>query len=650
MNLSTDVIISCYAMIVLTCTNCGKEEKPKPEPDPKPDPIAISVPELVDIPAGTFIMGDDQAAGENSDEKPAHKVTFTKGFKMGKYEITNAEYEVFDPMHKRGKDTSSTDNEAVVNVSYDDALAYCKWLSDATGRSFRLPTEAEWEYACRAGTTTAFYTGNELPSKFHKYQETSRNLEMRPIIVGKTDPNNWGLCDMHGNAEEWCLDWYAPYLSQDQTDPCGPSTGIYRVTRSGSHTTPVQYLRSANRMAAIHDDYHNQIGFRIVESDVVLNHYDSTEPVPANMRNVSQTKYWNESTSKTTNEPFWLEPIPFVIKPEDGTLFYSHNHQPAITWCDNGDLLAIWFTTINENGREMRVVASRLRHGSDSWEKASDFFKVPDRNMTGSSLLHLPDGSLLHMNGVANSGDWKYLSMSQRISHDNGATWSDPVLVTKGHAEGRQVISGPIVLKDGSVVQLCDGGAEGNRGSVFYISSDGCKTWETFWDGTQGNAQNKKVPGTVILGIHAGIVQLSDGSLMCLGRNNDIDGKMPMSISTDGGKTWNYSPSTFAPIGSGQRAVLMRLIEGPIMMATFGASGMQVCISDNDGISWTAPKLMTDGKTRTLDGGAHTGTFTMDSNHAEPKGYFAATQTPDGTIHLISSKIHYRFNLAWIRQ
>ena len=123
---------------------------------------------------------------------------------------------------------------------------------------------------------------------------------------------------------------------------------------------------------------------------------------------------------------------------------------------------------------------------------------------------------------------------------------------------------------------------------------------------------------------------------------------MPQSVSTDGGKTWTYSASIFDPIGSGQRAVLMRLNEGPIMMATFGAKGMQVCVSEDEGKSWSEPRLMTDGKTRTLDGGAHTGVFTMTADQAEPKGYFAATQTPDGTIHLISSRIHYRFNLAWI--
>lgn len=637
--------------------SCQRPENPgdsgtvvEPEPEPEPEPDDYTVPEMVEIPAGSFVMGSNYASGEDSDEAPAHRVTFSKGFKMSACEITNVLYEEFDPSHQRDKYTASRDNEPVINVDYNDALAYCKWLSEKSGRNFRLPTEAEWEYACRAGTTTPYNTGQSLPSNMQRSQQTNRNVGGDDMRVGRTTPNAWGLYDMHGNVEEWCMDWYAPYLSAELTDPAGPSEGVFRVLRGGSHGTPVRYLRSANRMAATPDDYHNQIGFRIVESDVQLNHYEASVAVPRNMRDVKQDKYWNASNSKGTDEPFWLEPVPFVIAPDDGTLFYSHNHQPAVTYCDNGDLLAIWYTCIEENGREMSVVASRLRAGAGEWESASDFFKVPDRNMTGSSLLHLDDGTLIHMNGVANSGDWQNLALCQRVSKDNGASWSDPVLVEKGHPKGRQVIAGPIVLDDGSIVQLCDAGAEGSCGTAFHITKDKGKSWECLWDGTMGFRQDITKPGGVIAGIHAGIVQLKDGSLMCFGRSNDINGRMPKSVSTDGGKTWSYSATPFAPIGTGQRHVLMRLNEGPIMLASFDSKGLFVSISEDEGQTWSSPKLMTDGKTRTLDGGAHTGTFTMTADQAEPKGYFAAVQTPDCTIHLLSSRIHYRFNLAWIRQ
>ena len=123
-----------------------------------------------------------------------------------------------------------------------------------------------------------------------------------------------------------------------------------------------------------------------------------------------------------------------------------------------------------------------------------------------------------------------------------------------------------------------------------------------------------------------------------------------MSVSTDKGKNWNYSITEWPLIGSGQRQVLLRLTEGPILFASFGSNGMFLTLSEDEGKTWSTPKLLTDGKTRTLDGGAFTGTFIMSATQAEPKGYFAGTQTPDGTIHLISSRIHYRFNLAWIKQ
>ena len=155
---------------------------------------------------------------------------------------------------------------------------------------------------------------------------------------------------------------------------------------------------------------------------------------------------------------------------------------------------------------------------------------------------------------------------------------------------------------------------------------------------------------------------------MALGRGNNINGKMPMSISKDMGVNWIYSASEFPPLGSGQRLVLRRLLEGPILLITFTnrntgmilkdsagrqgrVFGMFAALSFDEGKTWPVKRLLTDGgPARELDGGGNTGRFTMDPTHAEPRGYLAATQTPDGLIHLISSKQHYVFNLAWIQQ
>ncbi|GAF82298.1 unnamed protein product, partial [marine sediment metagenome] len=183
---------------------------------------------MIRVASGSFIMG--RSKGGDYDERPVHQVTVTQPFHMAATEVTNAQYEQFDPAHRelRGKlGFSKEDDEAVVFVSWHDAVAFCKWLSNREGRLYRLPTEAEWEYACRARTTTVYHTGETLPTAFHKNVRNSwlpspartEPGEIVSLQVGKTPPNAWGLHDMHGNVEEWCFDWYGPYVAGDQSDP-----------------------------------------------------------------------------------------------------------------------------------------------------------------------------------------------------------------------------------------------------------------------------------------------------------------------------------------------------------------------------------------------------------------------------------------------
>jgi formylglycine-generating enzyme required for sulfatase activity len=188
------------------------------------------------------------------DEQPNHEVTISEPFYMGICEVTNEQYEQFDPLHVylRGKLGFSIDNdEAVVFVTWHEARAFCDWLSEKEGLPYRLPTEAEWEYACRAGTTTHFNTGDALPEVYLKnpssswYPDPRRGRgreEVVPLHVGKTPPNQWGLYDMHGNVEEWCHDWYGPYEAGHQIDPVGRVDGDFKVTRGGSHATFAYYL------------------------------------------------------------------------------------------------------------------------------------------------------------------------------------------------------------------------------------------------------------------------------------------------------------------------------------------------------------------------------------------------------------------------
>ena len=617
---------------------------------------AQSLIETVEIPAGSFYMGSN-GEGEDADEAPVHRVTISQSFRMGKTEVTNAQFEAFCPSHKslRGKDgVSKEDDEAVVNVSYQDAVDFCKWLSEKEGKNYRLPTEAEWEYACRAGTYTKYYTGDYLPESMCRNQTIARNYQPVSLKAGSGVPNAFGLYNMHGNVEEWCLDWYGPYSDEAQTDPTGPATGLYRVTRGGSHHTPTDYLRSANRMAMLPDDRHSLTGFRVVQSDIQF-------PV-------------------LPETCFFLDPIPFVVAPEIPDVpFYAHNHQPSVTWCDNGDLLAIWFSANQENGRGMVVLQSRLKAGEDHWSPATLFFKVPDRNMTGSSLFNDGHGTLYHFNGVEAAGDWQNLMVVMRTSKDNGYTWTAPKIIAPEHAKRHQVISGTIRTSKGWLVQACDAGPEGHDGAAVLVSKDGGRSWEDPWDGAPKPEFREGTVGTTVAGIHAGVVELKDGSWMALGRGNTIVTKngskrMPMSVSEDGGATWRYSASPFPPIDGGQRLVLMRLREGPILLVSFTdhpqrtpedergmvfkrkdgteyrGYGMYAALSYDEGKTWPVRKLLSDGNERFLDGGAWTGFFVMDTSHAEPRGYLAGTQSPDGTIHIVSSRLHYRFDLKWLEQ
>lgn len=647
--------------------------------------VAQNIPEMVDIPAGTFLMGS-MGTGVNFDEAPAHMVRISHAFRMGRTEVTNAQYELFCPTHKqlRGRDSLCVkDDEPVTNVTWYDAVRYCQWLGEKTGRHFRLPTEAEWEYACRAGTLTPFSTGDGLPAVYHRNQQHTRYLRRVDLRVGQSPANAFGLCDMHGNVEEWCMDWYAPYPTDGATltDPTGPASGTMRVTRGGSHNTPERYLRSANRMAMLPDDSHSLTGFRIVEetenvTNLVISSPDERALAPTRKEKADQGNW-----EKAADTAFFAEPRVYVVPPAcgSGVPFYSHNHQPAITWCDNGDLLAIWFSAEAENSRDMVVLSSRLRKGENEWGEAEEFFRVPDRNLTGSSLVNDGHGTLYHFNGVEQAGDWRNLALAVRTSTDNGHSWSSPRIIEPEHAQRHQVIAGPIVLKDGTIAQLCDAGPEGDDGTSLHLFKDGKST-----DPWQGEPQKQPFAegqtGGSIAGIHAGIVELSDGSLFAMGRGtlsavNDKDGKprLPISISKDGGKTWTYHASPFPPIQGHQRLVLLRLSEGPLLLVsftdhptrtpldeqgmTFGEGknqykgyGMFAAVSYDEGKTWPVRKLLTDGKERILNGGAWTQFFRMDATHSEPRGYMAATQAPDGTIHLLSSRIHYAFNLKWLEK
>jgi formylglycine-generating enzyme required for sulfatase activity len=633
------------------------------------DPASLpAVPEikLVDIPAGSFAMGGDG----NFDEAPVHTVTISRPFKMAATDVTNTQYEAFDPGHKklRGKDGISTgDDEAVVFVSHDDAVAFCKWMTEKTGKPYRLPTEAEWEYACRAGTTTAYNTGPFLPEADQINQKAEWGPKPASLKVGERKPNAWGLFDMHGLVEQWCADWYGPYEAGDQTDPVGRKSGLFRVTRGGSFNTPVVHLRSAARFGTVPADSSWLIGFRVVLADA-----PTTLPMPPVRtprwgRDVSTEKF--DYPAPADQSPRFDKPIPYVnIAPaSNGPMYSRHNHCPGIAACPNGDLLVTFYTCNEESGREMAVAATRLRRGSDHFDPDEIFYKAPGRNMHATALWWDGKNTLYHFQGIGIGDGWQSLALMVRTSDDSGATWSDPTWISREHQLRNMPIAGVIGTSDGKIVVPCDAVTGGDGGSAVHVSSDAGKTWTDPGAGTvplRPKYSDPGVHGGSIAGIHAKLVELNDHRWMAFGRGDSIDGRMPMSITADAGKTWAYAPTVFPPITSGQRMVLMRLKEGPLLLVSFAndpgmeftdptgnkfvGHGMYAALSTDDGRTWPVRKLLTPGE-GTFDGQGWTGVFKTDTTHAEPKGYLAATQTPDGWIHLVSSGLYYRLNLAWLR-
>jgi formylglycine-generating enzyme required for sulfatase activity len=224
--------------------------------------------EFVWIESGCFKMGTPRKVGRGviPNEEPLHTVC-VDGFWMGKYEVTNAQYRKYKPDHssKENKGLSfNGDNQPVVYVNWDDAKEFNKWLTNRSedGYEFRLPTEAEWEYAARAGTTTTrFWDDNSDDACSYASFSDKRGMEFlkRPsnhncddgyavtAPVGSFKPNAFGLYDMLGNVWEWCEDWFGYYPSGSVTNPTGPASGKIRVVRGGSWNNALGYVRCSYR-------------------------------------------------------------------------------------------------------------------------------------------------------------------------------------------------------------------------------------------------------------------------------------------------------------------------------------------------------------------------------------------------------------------
>lgn len=225
-------------------------------------------PEMVLLPAGQFWMGSpEEEAGHEGNESPRHRVMISRRCAIGRFPVTFDEYDHFCEVTRREKPSDAgwgRGRRPVVNISWVEATAYCEWLAKETGREYRLPSEAEWEYACRAGTTTPYSFGDHLSPEQANYWNSERG---QTTAVGTFPVNPWGLSEMHGNVWEWCADGLRTYGHEAVTDPMGPmGIEVDRAMRGGSFGSSARITRSAFRGAGFPGSGRVEVGFRVARS------------------------------------------------------------------------------------------------------------------------------------------------------------------------------------------------------------------------------------------------------------------------------------------------------------------------------------------------------------------------------------------------
>jgi len=330
------LLMVCLCLAVPSTLFAQEPKEPSGKAEGPPKEIAVDLGgnvklKMVLIPAGEFLMGSGESAEDTvaflkktygddladaewfESEHPQHRVRITKPFYLGTYHVTRGQFRQFvtDTGYKadseRGEKPGAygwnpnksdfnekyswrkagfeqTDEQPVVNVSWNDAKAFCEWLSKKKNKTYRLPTEAEWEYVCRAGTMTRYYSGDDpetlakvgnvadaaAKAKFPDWTWTIKASDGYVFTspVGSFRPNAFGLYDMHGNARQWCADWYGAeyYAKSPADDPTGPDSGDGRVLRGGSWDSGPIDSRSAKRFGLLPVNRYDTAGFRVLRT------------------------------------------------------------------------------------------------------------------------------------------------------------------------------------------------------------------------------------------------------------------------------------------------------------------------------------------------------------------------------------------------
>jgi formylglycine-generating enzyme required for sulfatase activity len=640
-----------------------KDGAPAAVANDRPPAIAADgVPAVVGIPAGTFRMGEDAGALPDSvtkgfgvmstrpeqgdyDEAPAHTVRISHPFNLSVYEITPQEFQQFDPHYVPGEATPSY----AAGVSYAQAVAYCDWLTKKTGKPWRLPTEAEWEYAARAGGKQLFGASPTMP---------------RP-----GDANAFGVRNMEIGHPEWVADWYAPYQPGEQVDPVGAASGLTRVVRGGGldyrktggkdkktgevtpdlnvPATAPFFARAANRasMAPAYASPTGNIGFRVVQAPPL-----TTRPTPPQTyffeTAVKQQPLTPQPTGPSPAKPWYhthemfpnlqgkdMPGVGWKLGLAPGLGINYHNS--AIQQLPNGDMLAAYYNTPDqEDDPDQTILIMRRRAGAEDWDMPEPFPVFADAALAAPVIWHdtkYPSKVWMFFGfpRLIGAGPFAYIT-----SNDNGATWSQVAFPYFPNKIGRYVsqpINSIVRAADGTIYIPTDStgkDADGNGSiSAVWATKDEGKTWYDTGGRTAGR--------------HTTIVIAKNGDLLGFGgKNSNIEGKMPLARSSDGGKTWHKSKLPFDQLLSGERPSVIRLASGRLFfVADFNPKpekhihkdGAYVALSDDDGATWTMKRLPPEVLT---------------------VGYTTATQSADGVIHVVTSKnkpdYEIELNEAWV--
>ena len=602
---------------------------------------------MAKIPAGSFTMGADDAAlspavvngfGVMSnrpshgdfDEVPAHRVTITHAFSIAAHLVTVKEFQQFDPSYQ----PVAAYPDYAVGISYNQAVAFCAWLSKKTGKPWRLPTEAEWEYAARAGTQTPFFTGDTPP--------TPGQANVWGVVVGEGTP-------------EWVEDWYGPYPSAAQSDPTGPQHGYFRVVRGGGldfrkskpgemvPATAPYFMRSANRasMAPSYESKEGNIGFRVVQAPNPTPHsspaaqlffFTDVKQAPVDIAKGPDPampfyhvhELFPNLNGKSMPEIGWR----VGLAPGLGINY----HNSAIQVLANGDVVAAYYNAPRiEDDPDQTVMVMRRRAGAEDWDMPEPWPDFADA-ACAAPVFWNDHGHL-----------WFFFGFPRLIgappfafttSDDNGTSWA-PIEFPHFTAPIGRYVSQPINsivrAKNGTIYIPTDSTGRDDDGngsiSAVWATRDNGRTWYDTGGRTAGR--------------HTTIVMAQNGDIFGFGgKNSNIDGRMPLATSSDGGRTWTKSKTIFDPLSSGERPSVIRLVSGRLFfVADFNPhnekrlhrDGAYVALSGDDGKTWKQKRLPADILT---------------------VGYVTATQGPDGVIHIATSKntVNYEIELneAWV--